>query len=111
MSNICRHSAAARSGIENLTKSLAVEWAADGIRLNCVAPVCVLYVCAVYICVYVHMYVCIHVYVCMHVCMCVRMHAMHTCLCVVYIVINVPYQKLTAFTFACLHFTHDSVFT
>ena len=36
-----RHSGAARSGIENLTKSLAIEWAPDGIRLNCVAPVCV----------------------------------------------------------------------
>lgn len=33
------HSAAARAGIENLTKSLAVEWASSGITLNCVAPV------------------------------------------------------------------------
>ncbi|KAJ0398579.1 hypothetical protein P43SY_003185 [Pythium insidiosum] len=32
------HSAAARAGIENLTKSLSVEWASSGIRLNCVAP-------------------------------------------------------------------------
>ncbi|TMW56099.1 hypothetical protein Poli38472_008747 [Pythium oligandrum] len=32
------HSAAARAGIENLSKSLAVEWASSGIRLNCVAP-------------------------------------------------------------------------
>jgi peroxisomal trans-2-enoyl-CoA reductase len=33
------HSGAARAGIENLTKSLAVEWAQSGVRLNCVAPV------------------------------------------------------------------------
>lgn len=45
------HSAAARSGIENLTKTLAVEWAANGIRLNCVAPVCVC------VCAYTHKYV------------------------------------------------------
>jgi peroxisomal trans-2-enoyl-CoA reductase len=32
------HSAAARAGIENLTKSLSVEWAHYGITLNCVAP-------------------------------------------------------------------------
>ncbi|CAL1288391.1 unnamed protein product [Larinioides sclopetarius] len=32
------HSGAARSGLDNLTKSLAVEWAADGIRVNAVAP-------------------------------------------------------------------------
>ncbi|TYZ64366.1 hypothetical protein PybrP1_000278 [[Pythium] brassicae (nom. inval.)] len=32
------HSAAARAGIENLTKSLGVEWASSGITLNCVAP-------------------------------------------------------------------------
>ncbi|GLE09212.1 hypothetical protein PINS_up020803 [Pythium insidiosum] len=32
------HSAAARAGVENLTKSLSVEWASSGIRLNCVAP-------------------------------------------------------------------------
>ncbi|KAF8790918.1 peroxisomal trans-2-enoyl-CoA reductase-like [Argiope bruennichi] len=32
------HSGAARSGLDNLTKSLAVEWAADGIRINAVAP-------------------------------------------------------------------------
>lgn len=32
------HSAAARAGIENMTKTLAVEWASSGIRLNCVAP-------------------------------------------------------------------------
>lgn len=33
------HSAAARAGIQNLTKSLAVEWASSGITINCVAPV------------------------------------------------------------------------
>ncbi|CEG48186.1 peroxisomal trans-2-enoyl-reductase [Plasmopara halstedii] len=32
------HSAAARAGIENLSKSLSVEWASSGITLNCVAP-------------------------------------------------------------------------
>eukprot|EP00058_Branchiostoma_floridae_P017529 XP_002603017.1 hypothetical protein BRAFLDRAFT_59435 [Branchiostoma floridae] len=32
------HSAAARAGIDNLSKSLAVEWAENGIRINCVAP-------------------------------------------------------------------------
>ncbi len=32
------HSGAARAGIENLTKSLAVEWSRFGIRVNCVAP-------------------------------------------------------------------------
>jgi citronellol/citronellal dehydrogenase len=32
------HSAAARAGIENLTKTLAVEWARAGVRLNAVAP-------------------------------------------------------------------------
>jgi len=32
------HTGAARAGVENLTKSLAVEWAADGIRINSVAP-------------------------------------------------------------------------
>ena len=32
------HTGAARAGVENLTKSLAVEWAADGIRVNAVAP-------------------------------------------------------------------------
>ncbi|XP_007462918.1 PREDICTED: peroxisomal trans-2-enoyl-CoA reductase [Lipotes vexillifer] len=30
--------AAAREGVYNLTKSLAVEWASSGIRINCVAP-------------------------------------------------------------------------
>ena len=32
------HSAAARSGVENLTKTLAVEWARSGVRVNAVAP-------------------------------------------------------------------------
>lgn len=32
------HSGAARAGVMNLTKSLAVEWVQRGIRLNCIAP-------------------------------------------------------------------------
>lgn len=32
------HSAAARAGIENLTKTLAIEWARTGVRINAVAP-------------------------------------------------------------------------
>jgi citronellol/citronellal dehydrogenase len=32
------HTAAARAGVENLTKTLAQEWAAANIRINCVAP-------------------------------------------------------------------------
>ena len=32
-------SGASRAGVENLTKSLAIEWAPSGVRLNCVAPV------------------------------------------------------------------------
>ncbi len=32
------HTGAARAGVMNLTKSLAVEWASKGIRLNCIAP-------------------------------------------------------------------------
>lgn len=32
------HSAAARAGVENLTKTLAVEWARSGVRVNAIAP-------------------------------------------------------------------------
>ncbi|XP_026971588.1 LOW QUALITY PROTEIN: peroxisomal trans-2-enoyl-CoA reductase, partial [Sagmatias obliquidens] len=32
------HSGAAREGVYNFTKSLVVEWASSGIRINCVAP-------------------------------------------------------------------------
>ena len=32
------HTGAARAGVSNLTKTLAVEWAQKGIRLNCIAP-------------------------------------------------------------------------
>lgn len=32
------HSVAARAGVLGLTRSLAHEWAADGIRLNCIGP-------------------------------------------------------------------------
>ena len=32
------HTGAARAGVENLSKSLAVEWALSGVRVNCVAP-------------------------------------------------------------------------
>lgn len=32
------HSAAAKAGVTNMTQSLAVEWAPDDIRVNCIAP-------------------------------------------------------------------------
>ena len=32
------HTSAARAGLSNLTKTLAIEWAADGVRINAVAP-------------------------------------------------------------------------
>ncbi|XP_074154844.1 peroxisomal trans-2-enoyl-CoA reductase isoform X1 [Sminthopsis crassicaudata] len=32
------HSGAARAGVENLTKSLAVEWASHGVRINSISP-------------------------------------------------------------------------
>ena len=32
------HTGAARAGVENLTKTLAVEWSKYNIRLNCIAP-------------------------------------------------------------------------
>ena len=32
------HSIAARAGVLGMTRSLALEWAADGIRLNCMGP-------------------------------------------------------------------------
>ena len=32
------HSVAARAGVLGMTRSLALEWAGDGIRLNCIGP-------------------------------------------------------------------------
>lgn len=32
------HTGAARAAVDNLTKSLAIEWATDGVRVNAVAP-------------------------------------------------------------------------
>ncbi|XP_055967557.1 peroxisomal trans-2-enoyl-CoA reductase-like isoform X2 [Sorex fumeus] len=32
------HTGAAREGVYNLTKTLAMEWASSGVRINCVAP-------------------------------------------------------------------------
>ncbi|XP_064142772.1 peroxisomal trans-2-enoyl-CoA reductase [Loxodonta africana] len=32
------HSGAAREGVYNLTKTLSLEWASSGVRINCVAP-------------------------------------------------------------------------
>ncbi len=32
------HSAAARAGVMNLSKTLAIEWVSRGVRINCVAP-------------------------------------------------------------------------
>ena len=33
------HSGAARAGVDNLAKSLAIEWAENGVRINSVVPV------------------------------------------------------------------------
>ncbi|XP_075807831.1 peroxisomal trans-2-enoyl-CoA reductase isoform X2 [Microtus pennsylvanicus] len=35
---LASHSGAAREGVYNLTKSMALEWAKSGVRINCVAP-------------------------------------------------------------------------
>lgn len=32
------HTGAARAGVDNLTKSLAIEWASSGVRVNAIAP-------------------------------------------------------------------------
>ena len=36
--SLCSHTGASRAGVENLTRSLALEWVSYGIRINCVAP-------------------------------------------------------------------------
>ena len=36
--NIALSPGAARAGVENLCRSLCVEWAGDGVRVNAVAP-------------------------------------------------------------------------
>lgn len=39
LSFLNRHSGAARAAVDNLTKTLALEWAHSGVRINSVAPV------------------------------------------------------------------------
>ncbi|XP_072144004.1 peroxisomal trans-2-enoyl-CoA reductase-like isoform X3 [Dermacentor andersoni] len=36
---LAAHSGAARAGVENLTRSLSIEWAASGVRVNALMPV------------------------------------------------------------------------
>ena len=38
-SRLVSHTGAARAAVDNLTKSLAIEWAHSGVRVNAVAPV------------------------------------------------------------------------
>lgn len=33
------HTGAARAGVENMSRTLAIEWASSGVQINCVAPV------------------------------------------------------------------------